>query len=224
MGLMARGVVLGIILFLLPVVGYAAEVQFKEGDQSSEVASMQVKLKEKGYHITVTNGKYTAETAKAVRGFQSSQKLKADGIVDNKTYFILMGKNIAGKAASVNNKAKQITDTAQKFIGVPYKFGGETPKAFDCSGFVQYVFNKNSISLPRTADVQYKAGKAISQNNLQQGDLVFFTTYEPGASHCGIFLEKGKFIHASSHGVMVSGLDDSYWKTRYLGARRVINA
>ena len=220
---MARGFVMSVILFLLPVWGYAAEVQFKEGDQGAEVASIQVKLKEKGYRITKADGKFAAETTKAVRGFQSSQKLKANGIVNKDTYLKLMGKDITVKVTTVNNKTTKILDTAQSFIGVPYKFGGVTPKGFDCSGFVQYVFNKNAISLPRTADVQYKVGKAVLRSNLQQGDLVFFTTYEPGASHCGIYLEKGKFIHASSsHGVMISQLDDSYWKTRYIGARQVI--
>ncbi len=124
---------------------------------------------------------------------------------------------------SPNYLAKNITDTALNYIGVPYKFGGTTPKGFDCSGFVWYVFDKHMQKLPRTADTQFKAGKAVFKNELRRGDLVFFTTYQSGPSHCGIYLENGKFIHASSsRGITVSKLDDFYWKTRYLGARRII--
>jgi len=120
------------------------------------------------------------------------------------------------------SKVEKITDTALKLVGVPYKWGGVTQKGFDCSGLVWYVFDKNAVHLPRTADVQYRVGKAIGRGSLQQGDLVFFTTYEPGASHTGIYLGEGKFVHASSHGVMVSNLAESYWKTRYIGGRRII--
>jgi cell wall-associated NlpC family hydrolase len=222
MGIMVRGLVLGILFSIMPLLVYAADIQFKEGDQGIEIAEIQVKLREKGYRITRINGKFSAETAKAVRSFQKKQKLKSDGIVENKTYTILMGKNIKANNENTQDKAKQITDAAKSFIGVPYKFGGTTPKGFDCSGFVQYVFDKRKITLPRAADAQYKVGKVIMQKDLQQGDLVFFSTYEKGASHCGVYLEQGKFIHASSHGVMISRLDESYWKTRYLGARRVI--
>jgi len=145
------------------------------------------------------------------------------GIVDEKTYLVLVGKPLVGKEDSRASKVGKITDTALKLVGVPYKWGGVTPKGFDCSGLIWYVFDKNSIHLPRTADVQYQAGKIVARNNLQQGDLVFFTTYEPGASHSGIYLGKGNFIHASSsRGVMISNLADSYWKTKYFGGRRMI--
>lgn len=222
MGNMVRGLVLGILFSIMPLLVYAADIQFKEGDQGIEVAQIQVKLREKGYKITTINGKFSSETTKAVRSFQEKQKLKSDGIVENKTYTILMGKNIKGTSENTQDKAKQITDVAKSFIGVPYKFGGTTPSGFDCSGFVQYVFDKRKITLPRTADAQYKVGRVIIPKDLQQGDLVFFSTYEQGASHCGVYLEQGKFIHASSHGVMISRLDESYWRTRYLGARRVM--
>jgi cell wall-associated NlpC family hydrolase len=222
MRMMVRGFVVGILFSIIPLFAYAADAQFKEGDQGTEVAAIQIKLREKGYSIHAINGKFTPETTKAVRSFQAKQKLKVDGIVEDKTYYLLMGKNLRETNEVSQDKTKQIIDTAKSFIGVPYKFGGTTPKGFDCSGFVQYVFDKRKIALPRSADTQFKVGKGIAQKNLQQGDLVFFSTYEKGASHCGIYLEQGKFIHASSHGVMISRLDESYWKTRYLGARRVI--
>jgi cell wall-associated NlpC family hydrolase len=119
-------------------------------------------------------------------------------------------------------KGEAVVASALKFKGTPYKFGGDSPKAFDCSGFVWYVFKQQGITLPRTADRQFETGKALLVKELKPGDVVFFTTYEKGASHCGIYVGEGKFVHASSsHGVSVAALNDSYWKPRYLGARRM---
>jgi peptidoglycan endopeptidase LytE len=118
---------------------------------------------------------------------------------------------------------KDIVATAQKYKGVPYRYGGASPKGFDCSGYVMFVYDQHGKKLPRAADKQFEAGKAVKAKDLAPGDLVFFTTTEKGASHCGIYTGDGKFIHAStSRGVMVSSLGDSYWKPRYLGARRVL--
>ncbi|MCI7077932.1 MAG: NlpC/P60 family protein [Veillonellaceae bacterium] len=117
----------------------------------------------------------------------------------------------------------QLLTTAKKYIGVPYQFGGDTPKAFDCSGYLQYVFAQNGMKLPRTADLQYKLGKSMTVGKLEAGDLVFFTTYEPGASHCGIYLGQGEFIHASSSkGVRIDKLNDSYWKSKYYGGKHIV--
>jgi len=117
----------------------------------------------------------------------------------------------------------KIVATAERYKGVPYKAGGVSPKGFDCSGYVQYVFRQHGKQLPRTADRQYEVGKKVDKKALQAGDVVFFTTDEKGASHCGIYVGKGKFIHASSsRGVIITSLDDSYWKPRYLGARRML--
>jgi len=216
-------IVLVIALCLVSTVSYAASIQFREGDTGKEIVNIQVKLKGQGYFSKKIDGNFTAETTKAVKNFQKDKKLPANGIVDEKTYVTLMGKKVVGKEETIRDAEGKITATALKLVGVPYKWGGITTKGFDCSGLVWYVFDKNKITLPRTADVQYKKGKTVTIGNLQKGDLVFFTTYEPGASHVGIYLEKGKFIHASSSkGVMVSNLSDSYWKPRYLGARRII--
>lgn len=120
-------------------------------------------------------------------------------------------------------KGEDVVATAKKYQGVPYKYGGTSPKGFDCSGFVMFVFNEHGKQLPRTADKQFETGTVVQVKNLKPGDLVFFTTTEKGASHCGIFVGYGKFIHASSsHGVMISALGDMYWRPRYLGARRVL--
>lgn len=120
-------------------------------------------------------------------------------------------------------KVADVIATAKKYIGTPYKFGGTTPKAFDCSGYLQYVFKENGLTLPRTADEQFKLGKSAKTAELEEGDLVFFETYERGASHCGIYLGGGKFIHASaSKGVRIDELAGDYWKAHYYGGKHIV--
>ena len=120
-------------------------------------------------------------------------------------------------------KVADVIATAKKYIGTPYKFGGVTPKAFDCSGYLQYVFKENGMTLPRTADEQFKLGKSAKTAELEEGDLVFFETYEKGASHCGIYLGGGKFIHAStSKGVRIDELSNDYWRTHYYGGKHIV--
>ena len=123
--------------------------------------------------------------------------------------------------ARTSKIAQQLTRSALHFLGVPYVFGGTSTSGFDCSGFVQHVFAMLGMSLPRTADAQYDFGRP-AVGGPRPGDLVFFDTYG-GVSHVGIYLGQGEFVHASSsHGVMVSHLSESYWASRYVGAKRLI--
>lgn len=137
-----------------------------------------------------------------------------------------------GKLFGANSSVSQtggsgqaIIKTAQKYMGVPYVWGATTPDGWDCSGFTQYVMKENGISIPRTAAEQFAAGTPVDRNNLQAGDLVFFTTYKSGASHVGFYMGGGKFIHASSVGkqVTISSLDEQYYSDHYIGARRYTN-
>lgn len=119
---------------------------------------------------------------------------------------------------------QELTSTAKQYIGVPYVWGGTTTRGFDCSGFTQRVFADLGYQLDRTTKAQYAQGKSVTKNNLQVGDLVFFNTSGRGISHVGIYKGNNQFIHASSsRGVVVSSLDERYWKTRYVGAKRVID-
>jgi len=117
-----------------------------------------------------------------------------------------------------------VTGTAMNLRGTPYRNGGADPGGFDCSGFVQYVFAQHGVYVPRKVIEQYRAGHDVPVSQLEPGDLVFFTTVAPGASHVGIALGGDTFVHApSSTGeVRVERLSAAYWSTRFVGARRVL--
>lgn len=115
----------------------------------------------------------------------------------------------------------EVLKTCRSYMGTPYVWGGEQPGGFDCSGYVQYVFAKHGYNLPRTADIQFEVGKSVKRGEEKPGDLVFFETYAPGASHVGVYLGRGYFIHASSsRGVTVERLATDFFAQRYLGAKR----
>jgi hypothetical protein len=115
-----------------------------------------------------------------------------------------------------------VIQTSKQYIGVPYKYGGTTPSGFDCSGYIQYVFKKVGVQLPRTAADMYHSKKLESVKTPQPGDIVFFETYKPGPSHVGLYLGNKQFIHAStSYGVTVTSMNKSYWTSRFLGAKRL---
>ena len=116
-----------------------------------------------------------------------------------------------------------VAATALGYRGVPYLHGGTDPSGFDCSGFVQYVFARHRTFLPREARDQYRAGRRVDVNEVRAGDLLFFQTISPGASHVGVAIGGGQFVHApSSQGVVrVERYDSSYWASRFVGARRV---
>lgn len=116
--------------------------------------------------------------------------------------------------------SSSLVDNALSLSGVPYVYGGTSRSGFDCSGFTQYVYKGSGISLPRTSSTQYNVGTSVKRAELQQGDLVFFATYNSGPSHVGIYIGGDSFIHASNSGVRTSSLNESYYAGRYLGARR----
>jgi len=129
--------------------------------------------------------------------------------------------------ASANRRidAFAVADTALALRGTPYRNGGSDPSGFDCSGFVQYVFAQHGIALPRDVKTQFEVGDLVSLDKLELGDLVFFTTVAPGASHVGLALGGDEFVHApSSKGVVrVERISAAYWSRRVIGARRVRN-
>ena len=119
--------------------------------------------------------------------------------------------------------APAVVGTALSLRGAPYRNGGSDPSGFDCSGFVAYVFAQQGLYVPRTVSEQYAQGQPVDQDAVVAGDLVFFSTVAPGASHVGIAISRDQFVHApSSSGVVrVESLNASYWSSRLVGTRRI---
>jgi cell wall-associated NlpC family hydrolase len=116
-----------------------------------------------------------------------------------------------------------LSGTALSLRGAPYRDGGIDPTGFDCSGFVRYVYEQHGVAMPRQVRDQFRIGKNVDRDRLEPGDLVFFSTVAPGASHVGIVIGGDQFIHApSERGVVrVESLTQQYWASRFIGAKRV---
>ncbi len=200
----------------------SAFAAFEYGDEGQEVMAIQKRLVELSYSLKSIDGEFGHETENAIKKFQTDRGLVVDGIVGSDTYRALMNKDIPPNRGR-SSVVRKILRTAYSVIGTPYVFGGTSPYGFDCSGFTQYAFASAGVSIPRTADNQLYYGKSIPMSDLRVGDLVFYTTYAPGASHCGIYLGNGKFIHAgTSTGVTVASAFTGYWGARYYGACRIL--
>jgi peptidoglycan endopeptidase LytE len=130
---------------------------------------------------------------------------------------------VASRSGSTTLAGSVLSKAAQ-YLHTHYVWGGTSPRGFDCSGFVQYVYRQYGYSLPRTAADQAAVGKKVSKKDLKPGDLVYFAS--GGAiDHIGIYAGNGKFIHSSSPrsgGVIYSSLSESYYAARYAGATRVL--
>lgn len=132
---------------------------------------------------------------------------------------------VGGSSSMSRGDADSLISSAMGFIGVAYRFGGTTPRGFDCSGFMQYVFRKTfAVNIPRTAAQQATVGTHVSRGNLQPGDMVFFRTAGPRRiSHVGMYVGNDRFIHAPRTGkrIEITSLSNKYWSSKYATARRV---
>ena len=122
---------------------------------------------------------------------------------------------------------KKLLDYAKFFKGGKYVWGGTTPKGFDCSGYVQFLYKKHNVNLPRTAWSQSKKGISVSKDNLKKGDLLFFLTDKKRGipvTHVGIYIGDGEFIHAASKkkGIIISPIHHGYYSKKFVSAKRVI--
>jgi peptidoglycan DL-endopeptidase CwlO len=111
-----------------------------------------------------------------------------------------------------------VVGIALRYLGVPYRWGGASPSGFDCSGFLVYVFAKVGVYLPHSSYMQFRLGRFVPRSALQPGDAVFFN----GASHVGIYIGSGRFVHAPHTGdvVKISSLGEGWYGSTYVGARR----
>ncbi|SHJ54745.1 NlpC/P60 family protein [Alicyclobacillus tolerans] len=146
------------------------------------------------------------------------QTEEANLLMQNKSYINTTISNMP------TGNASAIISFAEQFLGVPYVWGGTSPSGFDCSGFTQYVLAHFGIQIERTSEEQFAEGIPVSENNLQPGDLVFFSTYAPGASHVGIYIGNGLMIDAQDMGVSIDSVFNSYWGPKYLGARQMFKS
>ncbi len=177
------------------------------------------------------DGVYGPQTRGAVRAYQARNGLVVDGIVGPQTLSHLgiapspssngsHSHGAGGSAAAQSGRGTRAAALAQRYLGIPYRWGGASPRTgFDCSGFVMYVYGKLGVSLPHNAAAQYRYGRAVSRSALRPGDLVFFN----GLGHNGIYVGGGRFIHSPHSGdvVKISGLNDSWYARTWVGARRL---
>jgi len=167
------------------------------------------------------------ETAKS----QLLSSFKDENLVATKTLEAVLRNEEIAKTVKFTKKIDDLLAEAQTYLGTPYRYGGMTRNGIDCSAFVLSVFGAvTGMNLPRVAASQAQEGEKIEKDQLQKGDLVFFSHQGRGRiSHVGIVEEVSpegdvKFIHAAtSKGVMISSLKDSYWGPKYRFAKRVIS-
>ena len=157
-------------------------------------------------------GNFSSKTAAVNR----AKHLASAGLIHD--YYI-----VTPRKYSAPDLRNNIIQTADSFIGVPYRWGGESvEEGFDCSGFTMTVYKLNGLDLPRSSIAQWEKGIAVSRKQLKKGDLVFFrTTKNNSISHVGIYAGNGKFIHAPGRGdhVQRASLDNQYFRTHFTGAK-----
>jgi cell wall-associated NlpC family hydrolase len=186
------------------------------------------------------DGVYGPVSRAAVRAFQKKRGLVVDGIVGPQTLGALgirrapaaerpappapkkerKKKEQQPAPPAASSRGQRVAAIAQRYLGIPYRWGGESPSTgFDCSGFVQFVFSRVGVSLPRVVSAQYRAGRAVARSALRPGDIVFFNSL----GHDGIYIGGNRFVHSPSSGdvVKISTLT-GYYADRWVGARRVL--
>jgi probable lipoprotein NlpC len=129
----------------------------------------------------------------------------------------------AGSTKPTAELSDQAASHALAMVGKPYRFGGSSPKGFDCSGLVMYSYRQAGLTLPHNTDKQRLAARPIQVADLRRGDLLFFNQEGKKYGHVGIYVGAGKFVHAPSSGKSVRSdrLDSAYWRKHLSEARRL---
>jgi len=156
-----------------------------------------------------------------------AESLQKQGLID--TFFIVIPEEYAAERIARSGRGdlrQELIQTAKRFIGVPYRWGGvNSTRGFDCSGLTMVCYRLNGLNLPRNSRAQFAAGKKVGKNDLQPGDLVFFATKGGSrVTHVGMFLGGRQFIHSPRPGkeVCIERLDKAYYTKTFVGGRRYI--
>lgn len=149
-----------------------------------------------------------------------------DDLIEEQERLLSELREIKSKKNRIYNK-NQILNNAKKHLGGKYVWGGTKPKGFDCSGYVQYLYKKEGVSLPRTAYAQSKVGLYVTRSELKRGDLLFFLTDKKRnipITHVGMYIGNDRFIHAASRkkGIIISSLSKSKYNKIFVKAKRII--
>jgi len=221
------------------------------GTASENVVPLQKRLAELGYYSFEVDGDYGPKTKEAVKYFQKACGITANGIADTQTQEFLYSETAISEQSarrsftSTNNenivsvnikpRTNDIIEIAKQYLGSPYVYGADGPEAFDCVGFISYIYEMAGISLPKTNYLQEydNFGTKINDRlSLNQGDLVFFDTISTDgnlADHVGIYIGNGDFIHVDENFgnrvVVIDSLtkDNGWYTARFSWGRRLIN-
>jgi cell wall-associated NlpC family hydrolase len=212
----------------LPQLRYTIQAgAFKNIDNAVRLTEKLLARNLAAYHFIDESGFYKVR----IGNFPSREEAvaRAEGLKSGRVieeYFIIAPGDYAAarpESAGEGQLRKEIIRTAERFVGVPYKWGGEsTVSGFDCSGLTMVVYQLNGLELPRTSGDQWAAGRPVDERDLSQGDLLFFATRGGNkVSHVGIYLGGDAFLHAPGRGsaIQVASLSSDYFRARYLGAR-----
>ena len=210
----------------LPAIKFTIQVgAFSTGGRAARYADRMQSAGLDAYYFVDTDGLYKVrferfDTKAAARN--RAMALRSEGLI---TDFFIIRPGPAGKRTEIHERLREsLVETAQRFIGIPYRWGGASAgSGFDCSGLTMTVYRLNGLELPRNAFSQYRAGTPVARDALMPGDLVFFATGRTNRiSHVGVFIGRGRFIHAPGRGkrIRTASLANGYFNPRYRGGRR----
>jgi hypothetical protein len=212
----------------LPQLRYTIQAgAFKNIDNAVRLTGKLLAQKLFAYHFIDESGFYKVRIGNfpsREEALERAEGLKAGRVIEE--YFIIAPGDYAAAQYEGPGDARlrqEILRTAERFIGVPYRWGGEsTLDGFDCSGLTMVVYRLNGLELPRSSADQWRSGRPVDRDEMARGDLVFFATRGGRTiSHVGIYLGGDLFLHAPGRGstIQTASLSSDYYRARYLGAR-----
>ncbi len=176
----------------------------------------------KRYTYNTSSSKTPSKSTKSTKSIVSAKEIKSG------TKEVALKSNNISSTRSRSTEVRSVLNEAEKYKGTPYKYGGTTSNGIDCSGLVCVAFQKIDMKLPRRSIDMSNEGASINISNVQEGDLLFFATGGGSINHVGIvynIANSGEitFIHTStSKGVTISSLEETYWKGKFIKAKRVL--